>query len=176
MLMMVTGLPGTGKSTLCQRILNALGWKAGGFCTMPVIHEGKRIGFDLFPLEEGKRTPAGFPMARFKENGELKIDPDAFTVMGVKAIERSLKDKSECILMDEIGRFEKDIPAFLDAVWNAIVQKEIPVLVVLKKENLPFTGKVWSLEEGLHVDLDRMDREEAFQMALDYFKKEEKKR
>lgn len=175
MRMMVTGLPGTGKSTLCQRILKALHWKAGGVCTMPVIHEGKRIGFDLFPLEDGKRVTPGFPLARVMANGELNIDQEAFTDMGVKAIERSLKNKSECILLDEIGRFEKDNPAFLHAVWDAVVQKEIPVLVVLKKENLPFNQKVWSLEEGLHVDLDRMDREEAYHLALDYFDKERKK-
>lgn len=175
MLVMVTGLPGTGKSTLCRKILSALHWKAGGFCTMPVMHEGKRVGFDMFPMEEGKIITPGFPMARFKVNGELEIYPEAFTVIGVKAVERSLNSKSECIFMDEIGRFEKDNTAFLNAVWDAVVQKEIPVLVVLKKENLPFNLKVWSLEEALHLDLDLVDREEAYNRALHYFTKGRKK-
>ncbi len=73
--------------------------------------------------------------------------------------------------MDEIGRFEKNNISFLNTVWQAILQNQTPVLVVLKKENLPFNQKVWELSEGIHVDLDLITREEAFQMAVAYFKK-----
>ena len=174
MLMMVTGLPGAGKSTLCQKVLSELDWKAGGFCTLPVFHEEKRIGFDLFPVEEGKVISPGFPMVRLKAGEKRIVYPEAFSEIGVKAIERSLMRQSDCILMDEIGRFEKDNTDFLDAVWDAVLQKEIPVVVVLKKENLPFNLKVWSLEEGLHIDLDLMNREEAYEKAMKYFMKEKK--
>ncbi len=174
MLMMVTGVPGSGKSTLCQKVVDALGWKPGGFLTLPVFAEEIMIGFDLFPLERGKVVTPGFPIARKKKSDEYTVSLDTFTEIGVKAIESGLKNREDCIVMDEIGRFEKDNEIFLMMVWEALMQREIPVMVVLKKEKLAFNQKVWGLEKGIHVDLDLMDRDEAYILAVDYFKKKMK--
>lgn len=171
MLMMVTGLPGTGKSTLCQRVLDGLNWKAGGFLTRPVFTLEKRIGFNLYPLEGGQLVIPGFPIARENSSGEYRLFHHTFTNMGVNAIERGLKGQNDCLLMDEVGRFEREQKIFLEAVWAALNQKEMPVLVVLKKENLPFNERVWRMKEGIHIDLDRMDREEAYLRAVNYFQK-----
>ncbi len=171
MLMIVTGLPGSGKSTLCQRILDSMGWNAGGFLTRPIFTEGERIGFDLFLLEEGKIHSSSFPIARINRLEEFTIFPETFTQKGVLAIEKSLEKHHDCIVMDEIGRFEKDNEIFLSKVWMALNQKQIPVIIVLKKENLSFNLKVWNLTFGLHLDLDVVDREEAYQRAKDYFRK-----
>lgn len=171
MRIIVTGSKGSGKSTLCHNIIKALNWKAGGFMTHPVIKDGLRIGFDLFPLENGLSVTPGFPLARIKPSGKFQINSEAFDSIGIKAIERGLKGDNDCMIIDEIGRFEKNNISFLNTVWQAILQNQTPVLVVLKKENLPFNQKVWELSEGIHVDLDLITREEAFQMAVAYFKK-----
>lgn len=172
MLLIITGSKGVGKSTLCQNVIRDLNWKAGGFQTLPVFKDDQRIGFDLFPLENGLMMTPGFPVARESSSNGFKIYPLAFDDIGIKAIKRGLSNLSDCILMDEIGRFEKDNPFFLRKVWKAITQKEIPVLVVLKKEDLAFNRRVWDLKEGLHIDLDLINREEAYIKALSYFKNE----
>ncbi len=170
MRIIVTGSKGSGKSTLCHNIMKALNWKAGGFTTYPVIKDGSRIGFDLSPLENGLMITPGFPMARMKPSGEFQINSEAFDLIGIKAIERGLEGDNDCIIMDEIGRFERNNTSFLNTVWQAIMQEKTPVFVVLKKENLPFNQKVWELRDGLHVDLDLMTREEAFSVAVTYLK------
>ena len=111
----------------------------------------------------------GYSIARWNNLEDHTIFTNTFTVVGTSAIEHGLHDGNDCLIMDEIGRFEKDNEIFLNMVWEALIQKKVPVLVVLKKEKLPFNKKVWGMEKGIHVDMDLMDSEEAFKLSVRYF-------
>ena len=48
---LLTGVPGIGKTTLIRRILDKIEVKAGGFCTEEIREKGRRVGFSINTLD-----------------------------------------------------------------------------------------------------------------------------
>lgn len=161
----ITGLPGSGKSTLCQRIIEKLKLSPSGYLTREKMEDGIRVGFDLYPVICGE-IGVGTPVARFQEEGKPLVFQETFTLQGTAALKSALKDQCDLILLDEIGRFEKGNERFEEAVRLVLDQKSVPVLTVLKKEDLPFIKEIWGRDDGLHLDLDEKNREECYDEAI----------
>ena len=53
---LVTGRPGTGKSTLIRKVIEGLGVPAGGFVTAELRQTGMRVGFEVRDLSRSRRT------------------------------------------------------------------------------------------------------------------------
>src|SRR5579885_397610 len=49
--LVLTGRPGVGKTTLIRRLADALGSRAGGFYTEEIRQGGRRVGFRLVTLD-----------------------------------------------------------------------------------------------------------------------------
>jgi len=161
----ITGIPGSGKSTLCQRVIKALDLSPSGFLTRKKMVDGIRVGFDLLSLTHGE-TSEGVPVARLQEGGKPLVFQETFTRQGTDALRNALINGSDLILMDEIGRFEAGNVGFEKAVREVLDQKRIPVMVVLKKEDLPFIREIWGRDDGLHLDLDEKNREACYDEAI----------
>jgi len=118
----ITGLPGTGKTTLIKEILEELKIKARGFFTQEIRKEEERIGFEIVTLS-GKRgilAEKGFksPYQVSKYGVNLKDLEE----IGVKEIEEGLKE--DClIIIDEIGKAEMFSNKFKQVVVAALNSK-----------------------------------------------------
>jgi len=135
----LTGPSGTGKTTMLFSVLGDTGPGflgppgIGGFVVKRIYEEGHRVAMDLVDLGSGERArlldfgaPGGGP-------GAPRVRIEAFTRVGVPAIQRALR-AARLVVMDELGRFELKAPLFLEAVTRAL-DSPVPVVGVLKAES-----------------------------------------
>ena len=107
--LLLTGLPGVGKTTLIQFLANELGKDCAGFYTEEVREGGKRVGFDVVTLSdsEGGRgvlarvgaTKQG-PMV-----GQYTVMLEQFEHFALQLLPENLS-RCKVILIDEIGKME----------------------------------------------------------------------
>ena len=108
----LTGARQVGKSTLLRTLIARESLACAGFETKPLCVDGERRGFIMHGL---------VPMPPFVNDcvisvrlGERRAVPvlPAFEENGVEILRRSLASDAPFLLMDELGRLERDATAF----------------------------------------------------------------
>ena len=152
---LITGRPGTGKSTLARYLIRGFDTFWAGFRTR---QNGDSPAGPLYGMEA---MPAGecAPISCYAE-GAVRPVPQTFETLGVTALQKALTGPEPVILMDEIGRFERSCPQFLATV-DEVLHSDKTVIAVVKKEPLPHLEKILSLPGAILVDLDTESRADA---------------
>lgn len=115
---LLTGRPGSGKTTVILRTLERLERPAAGFYTTEVRAPGAgsrtaRVGFDVVALD-GARVPlarVGFHGPRV---GRYGVDVARFEEVALPALTRGLEDPDTLLVVDELGRMEFLSRAFVE--------------------------------------------------------------
>lgn len=157
--MLLRGNSGTGKTGLINQVLAECGVKVCGLRTARYFDGERQFGYDLAVLSDGQRIG----MAR----GEPRVPgmrpaPRFFDEQVRPLLEREAALEG-LLIVDEVGRFEKHDALYLNAL-KALWRSERPMILVLKKEPLPFNEAIWNgSENALKIDLDMESRAEAAQ-------------
>ena len=132
-LLLLTGSPGVGKSTVLLHIIQALkarGYHVGGMISNEARSNVMRVGFEILDLSSGQHgwlaranEPVGPQVGRYRVNMH---DLDG---IGVQAILRAV-ESSDVIAIDEVGPMELFSERFRDAVKKAIESGKLIVGVV----------------------------------------------
>ncbi|XP_037093741.1 cancer-related nucleoside-triphosphatase homolog [Pollicipes pollicipes] len=106
--LLITGLPGVGKTTLLQRALEQLkNVPATGFVTEEVRQSGDRVGFDVVTLTGGRaplaRVGAGGGRSR-PCVGRYAVDLESFERVALSAMASA--PSGGVLVIDEIGKME----------------------------------------------------------------------
>ena len=116
---LLTGMPGTGKTTLIKEAISGLGDKAGGFFTEEIRTEGIRQGFRLVTLD-GRISPlAGVDIRSPYRVSKYGVDIRGLEEMGVTALQKASQE-CEIIVIDEIGKMELFSEKFKSTVLEII--------------------------------------------------------
>lgn len=103
--LLITGLPGTGKTTLVMRLIERLGnLKAAGFYTEEIRTGGTRKGFEIVDVR-GARTP----LSHVDMSGRHKVGKYGVDVAGFEHYLETvpfLSPHTDLVVIDEIGRME----------------------------------------------------------------------
>lgn len=137
---LLTGLPGIGKSTVCfsvvQELRKAVDTAVRGFYTVEVRDGcGDRIGFDLIDFAREDIYPQ--PLARLSQlspkgwhrvgkRGKYSVDVSEFQKFALGSL-HDVPKGSVCVL-DEIGKMELLCPKFIHLVHAILDDPEIIVL------------------------------------------------
>src|SRR5438046_6812648 len=126
---LLTGRPGSGKTTLIKRVLNKLPHRFGGFYTEEIRDHGTRVGFKVVALEGSEAVFAHVDFTTPERVGKYGLDLTALEAVGINAIWEALQAQRP-IVIDEIGPMEIRSVVFREAVMDAL-DNELPVLATI---------------------------------------------
>ena len=128
--LLLTGPPGSGKTTLIQQAVERLEGKAGGFYTREIRENGTRVGFEIVTLEGGRAVLSHVRFRSPHRVGRYGVDVEALERVGVAALRRATRS-GLVVVVDEIGKMELCSEVFREAVWEALEQGERLLGVVM---------------------------------------------
>ena len=116
---LLTGKPGTGKTSLIKRLVADMRADAGGFYTEEIRDGGLRQGFKLVTLDGEEALLAHTSIRGQNRVSKYGVDTDALDRVGVAALSRALSER-RMVVIDEIGKMELLSAAFRDIVSDII--------------------------------------------------------
>ncbi len=141
-LILLTGLPGSGKTTVVQRTLEALAdLRSGGFTTREIRDAaGIRMGFELRTTSGETAVLAHVAIQSPFRVGKYGVNLHALEQTGVASIREALR-VADFVVIDEIGKMELFSSAFRDAVQAAIASPK-PVLATIMLKPHPVADEI----------------------------------
>ncbi|MHB8172985.1 MAG: NTPase [Nitrospirota bacterium] len=102
----IQGAPGSGKTTLVERLITRLkDMKLGGFVTRAIEEHGERKGFKIITLDKREGILAHEKIPGHQKVGKYTVNLEDLENIGVKSVEDALVH-DELIVIDEIGKME----------------------------------------------------------------------
>lgn len=155
---LITGRPGSGKTTAVEKVVQELDQPAGGFTTSELRIGGRRVGFELRTLSGEREVMAHVDHESAVNIGRYGVDVEVIDRLGVGAI-RAAIDFGRLVVVDEIGPMELLSDAFREGVQEALAA-EVPFLGTIVARSHPFTDELKSRNEIDVVRLSRENRDE----------------
>jgi nucleoside-triphosphatase len=116
---LLTGRPGTGKTSLIKQALAEVSVTAGGFYTEEIRSQGIRKGFRLITLDGQETILAHVKIQSRYRVGKYGVDIDALDRVGVSALQQA-SQQCELVVVDEIGKMELFSASFRESVLKII--------------------------------------------------------
>lgn len=152
-ILLLTGNPGSGKTTIIRDVLSRIGLKAGGFYTEELRREGARQGFKISSLDGNSATLAHVNIKSPYKVGKYGVDLNSLEQVAVSAI-RNAAENCDVVVIDEIGKMELFSDPFRQAVMEAI-DSEKPILGTIMLKSHPWADR---LKQHPNVELTLVDR------------------
>lgn len=116
---LLTGKPGTGKTSLIKQAIAGLKDKAGGFYTEEIRSQGARQGFRLVTLDGYSATLAHVDIHSPYRVSKYGVDINSLDEVGVSALQRAAQ-QYDLVVIDEIGKMELFSVEFRNSVSEII--------------------------------------------------------
>lgn len=146
---MVTGLPGTGKTTLIKEILSNLNIEKIGFFTEEIREKQERVGFRIVTLSGKKEILAHKNYITPYKVSQYYVSIENLEKIAVKEIEKGIYKKNCLIVIDEIGKMELISEKFKKAVISAFESPNRVLATIMYKPH-PFCD---NLKERKDTDI-----------------------
>ena len=114
---LLTGRPGTGKTSLIRQVVVGMRGKAGGFYTEEIRSRGIRQGFRLVTLDGQSAILAHIDIHSPYRVSKYGVDIDGLDRVGVSALRRAVRE-CDLVVIDEIGKMELFSDNFKTAVLD----------------------------------------------------------
>jgi nucleoside-triphosphatase len=152
---LLTGRPGTGKTSLVRQAVAELKGKAGGFYTEEIRVQGTRLGFKLITLDGQETVLAHVDFQSRYRVGKYGVDVDALERVGVPALAEAIGQR-DVIVIDEIGKMELFSNRFREVVLEAIQSgKRVLGTIMLKPD--PWADDIKRQPQVKLVEVTRTD-------------------
>jgi len=152
---LLTGRPGTGKTSLVRLAVAGLKERAGGFYTEEIRGGNTRLGFRLVTLDGREATLAHVESRSRHRVGKYGVDIEALERVGVSALREAIKER-DIVVIDEIGKMELFSTQFREAVREAIASGK-RVLGTIMLAPHPWADEIKSLPQVKLVEVTRIN-------------------
>jgi nucleoside-triphosphatase len=116
---LLTGQPGTGKTSLIKQAIAGVKGRAGGFYTEEIRSQGIRQGFRLVTLAGQTAIIAHINFKSPYRVSKYGVDIDKLDEVGVSALTQAAQE-CDLVVVDEIGKMELFSPKFREVVLSII--------------------------------------------------------
>ena len=116
---LLTGRPGTGKTSLIKQVVVGIKGKAGGFYTEEIRSRGIRQGFRLVTLDGQSAILAHVDIHSPYRVSKYGVDIDSLDRVGVSSLRRAARE-CDLVVIDEIGKMELFSDNFREAILQII--------------------------------------------------------
>jgi nucleoside-triphosphatase len=140
---LLTGRPGTGKTTIIRETLSFIKVKAGGFYTQEIREGGVRKGFKIITLDGKEAVLSHIDFSKTYRVGKYGVNLNNLEQTGVLSIAKAI-DNCALIVIDEIGKMELLSMRFRDVVLKAL-ESDKPVLGTIMESSDPYTDRIKKL-------------------------------
>jgi nucleoside-triphosphatase len=163
---LLTGKPGTGKTTVIRQALAGATAKAGGFYTEEVRSGGNRLGFHIVTLDGQEAILSHVDNRSRYRVGKYGVDISNLDGIAVAAIERAI-DHSDLIVIDEIGKMELFSTRFREAVLKAMASGK-KVLGTIMLASHPFADDIKHRLEVRLIEVTRNNYQQVLKEIIDW--------
>jgi nucleoside-triphosphatase len=161
---LLSGEPGSGKTTIIKEVLSKVNKSAGGFYTEEIRSQGVRQGFKIATLDGKSAVLAHTSVRSSHRVSKYGVDTDSMDKVAVPALKQAIQSK-DIIVIDEIGKMELFSPSFKDAVIEAL-QSEKKVLGTIMLASHPWADKIKERPEVEVIQVTRLNRNEVVNQVL----------
>jgi nucleoside-triphosphatase len=136
---LLTGRPGIGKTTVIKKIVSLLGKNVGGFYTREVRVRGKRTGFEIVTLDgQVDYLATKEPDVVFVDEvpfGKYRVNLTAIDEIAVPALLRAV-EQGRVVVIDEIGPMEILSKRFCQGVLEILDSDSLVVGTIAQRRNV----------------------------------------
>jgi nucleoside-triphosphatase len=116
---LLSGEPGSGKTTIIKEVLAKVGKSAGGFYTEEIRSQGIRQGFQIVTLDGKNATLSHIGVISRHRVGKYGVDTSSMDTVAIPAVREAIRS-CDIVVIDEIGKMELFSTYFRDAVTEAL--------------------------------------------------------
>ena len=161
---LLSGEPGTGKTTIIKEVLSKAYKSAGGFYTEEIRIQGARQGFKIITLD-GKNAVLAHTSVRSPYRvSKYGVDIDSVDKVAVPALKQAIQSK-DIVVLDEIGKMELFSSSFKDAVIEALESGK-KVLGTIMLAPHPWADKIKARQDVGIIKVTRLNRNEVVNQVL----------
>ena len=154
----LTGLPGSGKTTVITALANFLGDRASGFYTTEIRVSGKRKGFEVVTLNGEKAILAHVDFSSHYRVGKYGVKVENLTGAIEEIRQAIAQSEPKCLLIDEIGKMELFAPRFQETVLSAL-NSPLPVVATILAKTHPFCDALKRRLDVEVIEVNQKNRE-----------------
>jgi nucleoside-triphosphatase len=117
--LLLTGAPGTGKTTIIREAIHTTKEKPGGFYTQEIREGGARLGFEIVTLDGSRAVLAHVDIRGPNRVGKYGVDIACLERVAIPTMHRAIQ---ECciVVVDEIGKMELLSSSFRDTLMEVL--------------------------------------------------------
>ncbi len=161
---LLTGRPGSGKTTAIQTIVELLSTKAGGFYTKEIREKGRRVGFRLVTLDGQSAVMAHVDFRGPHRIGKYGVDLTAIDSLAVESIQKA-KLEGSLIVIDEIGPMELLSSTFKKEVLE-VIKGDHDALGTVAKRKSDFINKIRKLPNVTIMEIFPGNRDQVVEQVV----------
>jgi nucleoside-triphosphatase len=163
-ILLLTGAPGSGKTTAIRRVVDRLERPAGGFYTQEIREDGKRVGFSIKTLDGREGILAHVEISGSPRVSKYGVDLKAMQTLAVDSVQQALEHE-QLVVVDEIGPMEVLSDAFRDVV-RTLLERAAPTLGSITRKSGGFFGEVKAHPRVRLVEITPANREQVVERLL----------